>query len=175
MLHMIVQLFAVADSGLWSVSDFRQWADRLILRLDNPAAWLLSVSMSASIEEVLDILRVTLQCDGAVLPDNFGDILIGLYYCRYRMGEISRGDLMRNVIETHDAYGGSVLDSEALLDVGRAHRGAPSALARLQEQMEKLSAVGEQLETYLRDPDLAKKAVAGTLPANTRVRILIHD
>lgn len=103
-------LFSVVDTGTWSLEQLRTWADRLIERLPSPPVWLLDLSVSRSVQEAMSTIRVGLIEGQIVLPNDLGDLIVGLLALRYQRNDLQWDHFVKAVGDALDAYGGSRFD-----------------------------------------------------------------
>jgi hypothetical protein len=112
MYALPVILFAAIDTASWSIDEIRAWADRQIREADCLPSWLVELSTSTSLDQAAEAVRGELR-NRLTLPEDFSTLLMGLIYLRFRTGSISKEQLLRDVGDVVDAYGGSAFDVES--------------------------------------------------------------
>ncbi|MCK6523546.1 hypothetical protein L6R49_19215 [Myxococcota bacterium] len=105
-------LFSVVDTGAWSLDQLRTWADRLIEGRPRSDLWLLDLSTSRSVQEASSAVRRGLMDAQIMLPDDIGDLLVGLLALRFQRGQLDARQFSAAVGDVLDAYGASRLDVE---------------------------------------------------------------
>jgi hypothetical protein len=98
-------LFAAIETGAWSTSQLRSWAERVQGEIsgDSPE-WLVDLACVANSGEATAVLQAAMRERGYMLPDDFADVLVGLLCLRFLRGELAGSALEREVADVLDAY-----------------------------------------------------------------------
>lgn len=112
MYQLPAALFAVIETGTWTVEEVRAWADAVIQAVAVPARWVLDLSLARSRPDASAAATRALEEGGGMLPDDLPELMIGLLYLRLQRGDLSKRDFVAEVGDVADAYQASVFDSE---------------------------------------------------------------
>lgn len=158
MPHLIATLCAIAESELWTISEFRGWADSLISVAERPAVWLINLSMSKSLDDVENLLSSGLMSYGQTLPENYGELLLSFLCLRYRKNAIGRRDLLSKLFDVCDAYETGVFNMSELAEL--ASRSDPErsvAWPALEARLLQFGEAAEAMEADLKDEHLPER------------------
>jgi hypothetical protein len=147
-------LFAVIDTGIWSVEQVRAWADRLIDEGAASTSWLFDLSVASTLGDAASAMRHRFVERGFVLPDDFAEVLVGLLYLRFQRGDLTRQQLEASVADVLDAYETPGFDVEGWTEQMKSGADIPASTKARLEHMARASA--EALER-LRDVSLVKR------------------
>jgi hypothetical protein len=109
-------LFAAIESNYLGLPSMKDWADQCIEAAKQPTDWLIDLSMASSSENALDVLRVALPRYGAMLDENYGELLLGFWYMRLREGGVSKNEFATECIDVIDAYEVQELDGTEIVN-----------------------------------------------------------
>lgn len=151
-----VILLSVVDTGIWSLEQLRSWADELIGQLRRPALWLLELSTSRTVQEAELAIRGGVKRAQVMLPEDHGDLLVGLLALQFERGELQEQDFAASVGDVLDAYEGSRLNVELWYRLTSNGRTVTTASKEITDDLARIAAEAEQrlsqIETVAVDP-----------------------
>jgi hypothetical protein len=134
MYALPVVLFAVLDTGTWSVDEMRAWADRQILEAKEVPEWLAQLSLGSDVHEGAKSV-VTQLTRYSILPEDVARLLAGLTYLRFRRGEMPREQMISKIGGIVDAYAGTVFDVESWYEQMSAPTEVSADVERIVDQL----------------------------------------
>lgn len=116
MNNILILLFSALDCGVWGVRQITSWADKTIVRLEQPGNWVLDLSLASSEAECRSVLDKEVRRLGVVFPDNIGDLMVGLVLYRLDDRAISAEMAKDLIADIVDSYGSSFFDVEGIVE-----------------------------------------------------------
>ena len=113
-MKSIIALYwlTAARAGFAKPSDWRAWADKLIVSLPTSPLWVISMSLAMNLAELRKALEDALDALKDVAPALVDDALIGYLWLRFERHEINLRDCLKMIGEAADA-GSSSISCEA--------------------------------------------------------------
>ena len=114
MIPIAHYLFAVSYSGYYQKKDWQNWADQRIMKQILVEDWLISISLSNSIEILSDALSDLLISERADMENKItsSDAIIGYFYLMYLEGKLSIYELLLNSGDEADGGEGASIECE---------------------------------------------------------------
>jgi hypothetical protein len=77
---------AAAKVGFANPTDWRHWADRKIEQNENAEYWIIAMSLSSTVGELLSAIDEKINAVGPILD---GDAMLGFLFWNYKLGRIT--------------------------------------------------------------------------------------
>jgi len=144
--ELLLIWIAAIESGFAQPDEWVAWADRQIVRLDEPPVWILDLSLVHSANQALEVLARTTDKVAPNLWDqlDWNGVYLGFLYLRFERGDLTLWELLIQAGEKADCAQFRI-DCEEFYLLANEMRGAGPTLLASRPLMERVSELFEPL------------------------------
>ena len=136
--NILVEFFAAVDCKVVNDSEVRAIAEAISEKIVSPREWIMHLRVSDSSEESIRLIREAMKDLGVMLPDDIGDLMVGLILLRYEEEGLPAEATRLELFDVVDAYGSTCIDLASVWELKPSNAGCDEVICAAKKVLHRL-------------------------------------